>query len=89
MRMEVVSCHVFDVIRILFAYDGPLQCRAYMAFSLGLPKKKTRQKLGFQAGDRFGYPFPEPVNASVFGFFSSSLICKAGRQKSSRLLSYR
>lgn len=30
------------------------------------------QKLGFHAGDRYGYPFREPVNASVLGFFSNS-----------------
>ncbi|CAJ1372070.1 unnamed protein product [Effrenium voratum] len=29
-------------------------------------------KLGFGAADRFGFPFNEPVNASVFGFFSNS-----------------
>ena len=29
------------------------------------------QKLGFHAGDRYGYPFREPVNSSVFGFFSN------------------
>ena len=29
------------------------------------------RKLGFGAGDRFGYPFREPVNHTVLGFFSS------------------
>ncbi|CAK9065753.1 Protein disulfide-isomerase [Durusdinium trenchii] len=35
-------------------------------------------KLGFHAGDRYGYPFREPVNASVYGFFSNSK--RAARQ---------
>ncbi|CAE7537447.1 unnamed protein product [Symbiodinium microadriaticum] len=29
------------------------------------------RKLGFGAGDRYGYPFKEPVNRTVLGFFSS------------------